>query len=113
MLPRRWGELQSWLISDFAREGLRWSFGTQTFDFRARARQREHLALVMWLLNTGTLKLERFYGKVPKYAILSHRWMKKQEVTFRDFVESYEQLGGHRKIKSFCRKARDEHYDYV
>jgi hypothetical protein len=38
----------------------------------------------MWLLSTKSLKLERFFGDVPPYAILSHtRGM--DEPTFDDF----------------------------
>ncbi|THU94983.1 HET-domain-containing protein [Dendrothele bispora CBS 962.96] len=38
---------------------------------------------IMYLLNTRTLTLKSFYTKIPRYAILSHTWGKK-EVTFQD-----------------------------
>ncbi|KAK3616549.1 hypothetical protein LTR22_027028 [Elasticomyces elasticus] len=69
--------------------------------------------LAMWLLNTLTLKLEEFHQILPKYAILSHRWVENKEATFGDVVESSENMEGHRKLRDFCRKARDANYGYV
>jgi len=40
---------------------------------------------IMRLINTQTLALEQFYGEIPPYAILSHRW-EAEEVTLQDFA---------------------------
>ncbi|RDH36245.1 CMGC protein kinase [Aspergillus welwitschiae] len=43
----------------------------------------------MRLINVNTLKLEEFYGDVPRYAILSHTWgADHEELSFRDITEN-------------------------
>lgn len=66
----------------------------------------------MWLLNTRTLKLQYFLGKVPKYAILSHRWQENEELTFGDITEASIHLSGYHKAKKFCEIAASEGFDY-
>jgi hypothetical protein len=58
----------------------------------------------MRLLNTTTLQLHEFFGKVPGYAILSHSW-EKEEVTFQDLTVRRE------AAKEMMAKAYD--YEYV
>lgn len=41
----------------------------------------------MRLLNTETLELATFIGRIPEYAILSHRW-EDEEVTFEDLARA-------------------------
>lgn len=69
----------------------------------------------MWLLNTTSLKLEEFYSDVPKYAILSHRWMKDEELTFGNLVEPHPHSDriGYKKVKLFCAEARKRRLAYV
>ncbi|KAK1753297.1 heterokaryon incompatibility protein-domain-containing protein [Echria macrotheca] len=58
----------------------------------------------MRLINAETLAMEEFYGDVPRYAILSHRWQD-EEVTFKDYtfpdLARARQMKGFRKIL-FC-----------
>lgn len=63
--------------------------------------------VTMWLINANTRKLEQFFGEdVPKYAILSHTWAKKGEVSFQDISQSYaSSMSGYDKIKKTCRRA--------
>ncbi|GAB1321008.1 HET-domain-containing protein [Madurella fahalii] len=69
----------------------------------------------MRLLNTRTLELDEFFDRaIPKYAILSHTW-EKREVVFRDMAD----LGKARvkacfaKIEGACALAASQGYDYV
>ena len=67
----------------------------------------------MLLLNTHTLKLEEFYGEIPKYAILSHTW-EKEEVSLQDLTKpDVERLAGYARITSCCRLAASEGRDYA
>jgi hypothetical protein len=70
----------------------------------------------MRLLNSITLKLEEFIGnKIPKYAILSHRW-DNEEFTYKDSQDSNgidSILAGYQKIKGCCRQAVRDGHDYV
>lgn len=68
----------------------------------------------MRLLNTTTLKIQEFTGKkVPKYAILSHRW-EGQEASFQDARDRQNlDLSGWRKIKAFCAFARKWDWEYA
>ncbi|KAI5801991.1 hypothetical protein FPQ18DRAFT_369647 [Pyronema domesticum] len=49
----------------------------------------------MRLLNASTLKLKEFYGRIPKYAILSHTWAEEE------------------KIWMTCQIASDKGFEYV
>ncbi|CAG8952888.1 hypothetical protein HYFRA_00007602 [Hymenoscyphus fraxineus] len=64
----------------------------------------------MRLLNTSTLTLEEFYGAVPKYAILSHRW-EKEEVSFQAMNAG--RAGGYEKINRSCSQAMDDGLRYI
>lgn len=66
----------------------------------------------MWLLNTKTLKLENFMKDVPKYAILSHRWEEKQELTYGNVTKTSRNLKGYGKVRKFCEIARSNGYEY-
>lgn len=56
----------------------------------------------MRLLNVNTLKLEEFYGRIPDYVILSHRWGD-EEVTFKDMSGTNpKQRKGWEKVKGCC-----------
>ncbi|KAI1418437.1 heterokaryon incompatibility protein-domain-containing protein [Hypoxylon sp. FL1857] len=58
----------------------------------------------MWLINTETLVLEEFVeGRVPEYAILSHRWGD-DEISFHQFPNEKRdsQREGYTKIRDFC-----------
>lgn len=60
----------------------------------------------MRLLSSTTLKLEEFFGDhIPKYAILSHRWLN-DEVSFKDLQDGKAAgKGGYGKIKLCCDQA--------
>lgn len=70
----------------------------------------------MYLLNTSTLQLHRFFGdKVPPYVILSHTWGD-GEVLFQDIekpASHYSQLKGFSKIDKCCALARSDGWEYV
>ncbi len=56
----------------------------------------------MWLLNTRTYELKRFFSDVPRYAILSHTWGV-DEPTFDDLATGSAHLrSGYQKIKQSC-----------
>ncbi|KAK0609562.1 heterokaryon incompatibility protein-domain-containing protein [Bombardia bombarda] len=69
----------------------------------------------MWLINTDTRLLEEFYDdEIPKYAILSHTWQEKGEVSFQQWQSGdYQELPGFTKIDRCCQIAKDMGYDYV
>jgi hypothetical protein len=69
----------------------------------------------MWLLNTSSFKLEEFYNDVPRYAILSHRWKKDEELSFGSLEEPHPHSNrtGYKKVKAFCIEARKRHLAYV
>jgi hypothetical protein len=67
----------------------------------------------MWLLNTHTLRLEAFLSRIPKYAILSHRWEETEELSFGDVTAEYQHLKGYQKVTAFCDQARSHHFQYV
>lgn len=69
----------------------------------------------MWLINTSTLKLEEFYGDVPKYAILSHRWKKDEELSFGGLEAPHPHSGrsGYEKVNNFCAEARKRNIAYA
>jgi hypothetical protein len=69
----------------------------------------------MRLLNTNTLLLHEFFGKIPGYAILSHTW-EKEEVTFQDLTlrrEDAKHMKGYEKIEGACRTARGYEFEWV
>ncbi|KAM0142795.1 hypothetical protein ACHAO1_001033 [Botrytis cinerea] len=68
----------------------------------------------MRLINTSSLCLEEFYdGHIPAYAILSHRWGKK-EVTFHDMqAGNCMDIEGFAKIKGCCKQAGLDGWTYV
>ena len=68
----------------------------------------------MRLLHTTDLTFEEFFEtEVPKYAILSHRWVSGQEISYKDFmfkrIHSKDGLvkSGYEKIRRFARISRD------
>ena len=68
----------------------------------------------MRLLNTTTLKIYEFTGKkIPKYAILSHRW-EAHESSFQD-ARDRENLDstGWKKIQRFCAFAKKWDWEYA
>jgi hypothetical protein len=76
----------------------------------------------MRLLNTRTLKLRTFVPtEVPDYAILSHRWEKLGEVTFKDITECpisdmnspARLLRGFSKVEGACKLATKDRYDWI
>jgi hypothetical protein len=69
----------------------------------------------MRLLNTTTLQLHEFFGKIPGYAILSHTW-EEEEVAFQDLTlrrEAAKKMKGYLKIEGACRTAKAYDYEYV
>ena len=70
----------------------------------------------MRLLNTTTIELCEFDdNERPKtYAVLSHRWEKKEEVSLQDLPKrNCRKRKGYRKISECCRIAREERIEYV
>lgn len=70
----------------------------------------------MRLINTKTLALEEFYGEIPPYAILSHRW-ESEEVTFKDYSSqadpgNREPMQGFRKIRYCIDQAIRDNLEY-
>jgi hypothetical protein len=78
---------------------------------RASTNIRLNIISAMWLLNTQTLKLEAFLGKIPSYAILSHRW-EDEELSFGDLTPEHQHLKGYRKVKAFCEEAKRNDFQY-
>lgn len=71
----------------------------------------------MWLINTASLKLERFNGpEKPPYAILSHTWGD-EEVEFPEFRNldrtKGNRKGGFAKIRHTCDIARENGFQYA
>lgn len=73
----------------------------------------------MRLIKAETLRLETFDNEdhIPRYAILSHRWLHGQEVLFQDIVNHENDgsidLQGWSKIKNCCARALDDGIEYV
>ncbi|RYP78366.1 hypothetical protein DL771_000551 [Monosporascus sp. 5C6A] len=63
----------------------------------------------------SSLELEEFFdNEIPRYAILSHTWIKGEEVTFQDIQKSrYERKKGFAKILGCCARALGDGYDWV
>lgn len=80
--------------------------------------------ITMWLINTSTLRLERFEDetKLPDYAILSHTWGE-QEVSFEQMntleggldttMRRIRGSRGYKKIQRTCMQARSDELDYA
>ena len=68
----------------------------------------------MRLLHTKLLEFEEFFdSQIPRYAILSHRWAKK-EVTFQNFELGRQQVWpGFVKIRNCCAVAFSQGFDWV
>ena len=68
----------------------------------------------MRLLNTQSLQFEEFYdAKIPKYAILSHRW-RGDEVTHQDFRKGRKIDGqSYAKIKQCCALANNRGFRWA
>ena len=62
----------------------------------------------MRLLNTIDHSCKEFFGsELPKYAILSHRWIRDEEVSYEDFVGKCNfESSGYRKIIKSCERAQ-------
>lgn len=70
----------------------------------------------MRLLNTTTVELCEFDDneRPEKYAVLSHRWEKQEEISLQDLPKrSCRHRKGYRKIRECCRIARGHHIEYV
>ncbi|KAF5366175.1 hypothetical protein D9758_005813 [Tetrapyrgos nigripes] len=75
-------------------------------------------ALPKRLVNTHTCRLVDFSenGPTPPYAILSHRWVLGEEVSYQDYLESRPETKkklGYRKIQRACMQARADGFDYI
>jgi hypothetical protein len=68
----------------------------------------------MRLINTKSIEVERFTGKVPPYAILSHRW-EEEEVTLEDMNAGGNARGmkGSRKLRLSCAIAARQGLEYI
>jgi hypothetical protein len=68
----------------------------------------------MRLLDTSTLTLRTFFGSIPRYAILSHRW-EGEEVTYQDllFGRAPENGKSFYKICGCCRQAAIDGWQYA
>jgi hypothetical protein len=67
----------------------------------------------MRLLHTSTYELSEFFGTIPKYAILSHRW-EEEELTFQDLPSKEGSMTkGWRKVKGCCSQALKDGYAWV
>jgi hypothetical protein len=68
----------------------------------------------MRLLNSATVKLQEFPDdRIPKYAILSHRWQD-DEVSFQDMQsDSATEKAGYAKLKMCCRQAAKDQFNYI
>jgi hypothetical protein len=65
-------------------------------------------------IDLRTFTLEEFFGKIPDYAILFHRW-EKEEVTYQDFLQPHvrENMVGFKKLTSACKRAAEDGYEYL
>ena len=67
----------------------------------------------MWLLNTKTLKLQDFFGDLPRYAIVSHTWAD-EEVSFQVIGNDVARdMMGYEKIRRSCDLARSQQLDFI
>jgi hypothetical protein len=67
----------------------------------------------MRLLHTSTYEPSEFFGTIPKYAILSHRW-EEEELTFQDLPSKKDsKTKGWAKVKGCCSQALKDGYEWV
>jgi hypothetical protein len=77
------------------------------------------LASIMKLLSSQTLELHDFLDyefKRPEFAILSHTWIEKEEVSHQDLHcpnKEYKKKKGYKKIEGCCQQARKDGIDWV
>ncbi|KAJ1328918.1 HET domain-containing protein [Microdochium nivale] len=71
----------------------------------------------MRLLHVQTHTFTDFQGDdIPTYAILSHVWQQRQEVTYQEWLQPTNEVrskSGYRKICEACQKARDDAYEWI
>ncbi|EFY84423.1 ankyrin repeat-containing protein, putative [Metarhizium acridum CQMa 102] len=72
----------------------------------------------MRLLNTSTLNLEEFAeGRIPQYAILSHRWgegeLSLQDVENGELIKQGVKKGGYDKVRRFAFRAQSDGFEYA
>ncbi|THU97733.1 HET-domain-containing protein, partial [Dendrothele bispora CBS 962.96] len=72
------------------------------------------------LIDTHSLRFAEFDKNdvSPQYAILSHRWIEGEEVTFQEFLnpegrEEMKKKSGYRKILRACMKARNDGINFI
>jgi len=69
----------------------------------------------MRLINVHSMKIEEHFGdglSLPKYAILSHTWVK-EEVSFQDYPLRAYNMRGYKKIQYACEQAKRDGLNYV
>jgi len=69
----------------------------------------------MWLLSCRTKALVEFDNEdtKPPYAILSHTWVKNEEITYQDIQSGNpRQISGWEKVKACCKRAIEDGFDY-
>ncbi|KAH7025687.1 heterokaryon incompatibility protein-domain-containing protein [Microdochium trichocladiopsis] len=71
----------------------------------------------MRLLNAKSHKFEEFYDdETPQYAILSHTWQRKQEVTYQEWLNPTVEVrarSGFRKICQACEQALRNNHEWI
>ncbi|KAK7443558.1 hypothetical protein VKT23_015731, partial [Stygiomarasmius scandens] len=70
------------------------------------------------LIDTYTLKVVEFDQKsaIPAYAILSHRWIKGEEVLYSEFIAPHAETflkPGYQKIEAACQQACSDNIHYI
>nr|CEG03758.1 unnamed protein product [Fusarium acuminatum CS5907] len=66
------------------------------------------------LVETGCISFEEFYSDIPQYAILSHTWDEKQEVTLQECNHaSSKSKSGYKKVRKTCELALGDDLEYV
>ncbi|KAF5345554.1 hypothetical protein D9758_012002 [Tetrapyrgos nigripes] len=70
------------------------------------------------LINMHTYRLVDFSENdpTPPYAILSHRWILGEEISYQDYLESRPETKkklGYQKIQRACREASADGFDYI
>ncbi|PSN70767.1 HET-domain-containing protein [Corynespora cassiicola Philippines] len=67
----------------------------------------------MRLLHTITMQLTEFFGDIPDYVILSHRW-RDGEVTFDDIHQPHAPImQGYQKVRNACIQAARDGFEYI
>ncbi|KIV86704.1 hypothetical protein PV11_02302 [Exophiala sideris] len=69
----------------------------------------------MRLLHTTNISQHKFSdGDIPKYAILSHRWVENEEISLNDFKEGpLRDKSGWAKIQQSCKFAKSLNHDWI